>query len=213
MVQIDLQHYKRVKLFCILWQCACVSVCVCVCVCAVSNDVNYGALWAQTGNKRKAVLLSTIYQHMNQNNRWIVVRAIWESARVLCNQWTQIIRVKVCHSLHLWVCLLVSYFVIFFSPSSVCLFMSLFPLPYSLRLSICVAFILRFGRKHLIVQITNKHTLPFHQKFGVTCYIDVSFLSFNNGYFNRDKNSVIQALKVLSTFETVLAAKQEELND
>lgn len=117
-----------------------VSSCLRVCVCMWAQsfrspprnqDVNYGALWAQTGNLRKLVLLSTIHQHMNQNNRWIVVRAIWESARVLCNQWTLIIPVKVCHSLCTSLILFIGYpsfFVFTFSLSSVCLFMSLFPL-------------------------------------------------------------------------------------
>lgn len=57
------------------------------------------AVWAQTGNMREPVLLSAIHQHVNQNYGWIVVGAIWESARVLCNQWTLIIPVKVCCSL------------------------------------------------------------------------------------------------------------------
>ncbi len=45
--------------------------------------------------------------------------------------------------------------------------------------------------------------------FGMTCYIDVFLLSFNNGYFNRDKNNIIQTLNVLFTFEIDLAPKAE----
>ncbi len=48
------------------------------------------------------------------------------------------------------------------------------------------------------------------EKFGITCYIDVFLLSFNNGYFNIDENSIIQTPAVLCTFEIVLTPKEEE---
>lgn len=79
---------------------------MCVCVCAesfLSTKESRCKLWCTASANRKyeeaAVALSVIYQHMNQNNRWIVAWAIWESARVLCNQWTLIIPVKVGRSL------------------------------------------------------------------------------------------------------------------
>lgn len=103
-----------------------VTVYVCVCESFLSTKESRCKLWCTASANRKyeeaTVALSVIYQHMNQNNRWIVAWAIWESARVLCNQWTLIIPVKVGRSLRasrsVWRLLI---FWCFYPATSVCL--------------------------------------------------------------------------------------------